>query len=122
MKSALEILMESPNVENRAEKKLKIKRIVLNGEALICTIRSLGYNRVSDIKKMDSEQVPLHMILAGVTDPDLKNKELNEKYGAATPAELVKKLFLPGEIDDLCREIEKLSGYRQNMVEEIKKK
>ena len=122
MKSALEILLESPNVENRAEKKLKIKRIVLNGEPLVCTIRSLGYARVADVKKMDSDQVPLHMILAGVTDPDFKNKELNEKYGAATPADLVKKLFLPGEIDDICREIEKLSGYRQNMVEEVKKK
>lgn len=122
MKSALEILLESPNVEKRAEKQLKIKRILVDGQPLVCTIRSLGYDRVADIKKMDSDAVPLHMILAGVTDPDFRNKELNEKYGAATPADLVKKLFLPGEIDDLCREIEKLSGYRQNMVEEVKKK
>ena len=62
------------------------------------------------------------ILLAGVVDPDFKNTALQEKYGAATPAELVEKLLLPGEIEDLAREIEKLSGYRTVTLEEIKKK
>ena len=44
----------------------------------------------------------LHIVLAGVKSPDLKNQELLDHYGAATPAELLKLLLLPGEIEDLC--------------------
>ncbi|UQT50758.1 hypothetical protein M5E87_21355 [Flavonifractor plautii] len=36
-------------------------------------------------------------------EPDLKAKELKEKYGGATPAETVKAMLLPGEIEDLSR-------------------
>ena len=64
----------------------------------------------------------VHIVLAGVKAPDFKDKALLSKYGAATPAELVKKLLLPGEITDMSREIEKLSGYRTSTIEEIKKK
>ncbi len=36
--------------------------------------------------------------------------------------EVLKKLFTPGEIDDIYLEISKLSGYTKNTLEEIKKK
>ena len=35
---------------------------------------------------------------------------------------LLKRLLLPGEIEDISREIEKLSGYRVVTLKEIKKK
>ena len=34
----------------------------------------------------------------------------------------LKKMLLPGEIEDISKAIEKLSGYRTNTIEEIKKK
>ncbi len=40
-----------------------------------------------------------------------KNTDLMKHFGAATPKDLVKKLLLSGEIDDLKAEIDKLSGY-----------
>lgn len=40
-----------------------------------------------------------------------KNKDLQKHFGAASPKELVKKLLVSGEMDDLQNEIEKLSGY-----------
>ena len=85
-------------------------------------MRSLSYNRAAEIRRMGGDDVKLHIVLAGVKSPDLKNQELLDHYGAATPAELLKLLLLPGEIEDLCIEIEKLSGYRTDTVEEIKKK
>ena len=64
----------------------------------------------------------VHIVLAGVISPDLKSEELKKKYNAVTPVELVKNMLLPGEIEDISREIEKLSGYRTTTIEEIKKK
>ncbi len=45
-----------------------------------------------------------------------------ERYNAATPAELVKKILRHGEIKNIASEIERLSGYTNNVVEIIKKK
>lgn len=105
------------------EKEVKIKRLSPKGqEPVIFSLRSLSYNRAAEIRRMGGDDVKLHIVLAGVKSPDLKNQELLDHYGAATPAELLKLLLLPGEIEDLCIEIEKLSGYRTDTVEEIKKK
>ena len=50
-----------------------------------------------------------------------KNKELMKHFGAVTPKELVKKLLLSGEMDDLKAEIDKLGGYdREEDEEEVK--
>ena len=105
------------------EKEVKIKRLSRNEEEpVIFSLRSLSYNRVCEIKRIGGDDVKLHIILAGVKSPDLKNQELLDHYGAATPLELLKILLLPGEIEDLSIEIEKLSGYRTDTVEEVKKK
>ncbi|WP_370781978.1 phage tail assembly chaperone [Eubacterium ventriosum] len=105
------------------EKEYKIKRLSKVYKAdVIFKLKGLSYNRVADIKNMNNEDVSVHIVLAGVKEPNLKNKELLEKYNAVTPAELVKKMLLPGEIEDISKAIEKLSGYRTNTIEEIKKK
>lgn len=114
---ALDILLGGEKIEKRQEKQVKVKRL-----GITFTVQSLGYNRVAEIRKLGDERIPLHILLAGVVDPDFKNAALQEKYSAATPAELVEKLLLPGEIEDLSRTVEKLSGYRSVTIEEIKKK
>ena len=43
-----------------------------------------------------------------------------ERYKAPTPAEAVKSLLLPGEIEDLSREIERLCGFRAWTIKEVK--
>lgn len=40
-----------------------------------------------------------------------KNADLQKKFGARTPSELVEKLMLSGEMDELSKAIEGLSGY-----------
>ena len=123
MADALDILLRA-EIPQPQEKDFKHKRLSkLCGEEVIFTLKELGFSRVAEIKKMhEGEEMEVHIVLAGVKAPDFKDKALLSKYGAATPAELVKKLLLPGEITDMSREIEKLSGYRTSSIEEIKKK
>lgn len=115
--TTLEALLNGDKFEKRQEKTIKIKRL-----GITFTLQSLSYNRVAEIRKLGDERVPLHIILAGTVDPDFKNSALQEKYSAATPADLIEKLLLPGEIEDVVREIEKLSGYRTITIEQVKKK
>ena len=118
----LDVLLknEPPKTEKR---EYKIKRL---SEAwntdVVLELKALGYNRVAEIKEMKDEEIPIHIILAGETTGAFKNKELMEKYGVPTPTELVKKVLSAGEIEEISKQIEVLSGYRTKTIEEIKKK
>lgn len=119
----LQLLLSREKVLPVQEKEVKIKRLSPKGqEPVIFSLRSLSYNRVAELKKTGGEDIRLHILLAGIKSPDLKSQELLDKYGAATPLELLKILLLPGEIEDLSLAVERLSGYRVNTIEEIKKK
>lgn len=128
MADVLDLLlkMEIPKPET---KELRVKRLSkLCGEPVVFKIRQLSYNRVAEIKESTQSDTSIDILLAGTMEPDFKDGSLKEKYSVPTPAELVKKMLLPGEIEDLCREIEMLSGYRvntlegQTLEEQVKKK
>lgn len=112
--------MEIPQPQT---KKFKLKRLSkLAGEEVVFTLQELGFSRVAEIRNMrEGEEMDVSIVLAGVAEPSLRDKALMEKYGAVTPMELIKKLLLPGEIADISREVEKLSGYRMSTLEEVKK-
>lgn len=113
---------EVPNVQKTLpEAKYKVKRLSeLCGEDVVFTLRALPYGRVAELKESESEDLGIHILLAGVAEPDLKDPRLGEKFGGVTPAETVKAMLLPGEIEDISRAVEKLCGYRVNTIEEVK--
>ena len=111
----------APNVQKELpEKRFEVKRLSqLLGEPVRFTLRALPYGRVQELQELERD-VPVHILLAGCADPDLKAPELMERFSAATPAEAVKCLLLPGEIEDLSREVERLCGYRRRTIDEVK--
>lgn len=115
--------MDVPEVPHKSVKLRRLSKLA--GGDVVFELRGLTYSRAAEISKQHPEDSNVHILLAGVVAPDMKSSELAEKYGAATPAELVKKMLLPGEVEDISRQIEKLSGYRTDTldeVEDIKKK
>lgn len=121
MSQMLDMLLQSEIIKNVQEKEIKVKRLSTKEKPFVLSLKGMTYNQVAELSKLQEES-NIHIVLTGVTDPDFKNQNLIDKYGVPTPAELLKKIFLPGEIEDIAREIEKLSGYRYNTVEELKKK
>lgn len=120
--NTLDLLLKGPTTE-MPESEYKVKRLsTLCGGPVVFKLKGLPYSRAIELTKSQKDDLNVHILLAGTVDPNLKDTELMEKYNAATPAELVKKMLLPGEIEDLSRMIEKLSGYRSVTIEEIKKK
>ena len=120
----LEMLLkpEIPNVMRQLpEKQIKVKRLSeLLGAEFTMTLRGLPYGKVEELRESGSQDMGVHILLAGVVEPNLKDQRLKEKFGGATPAETVKAIFLPGEIEDISRAIERLCGYRMTTIEEIK--
>lgn len=120
MDSVLDILLRT-DIPEPQTKRFKSKRLSrLCGEDVIFTLKELGFSRVAEIKNLHSDtDIEIHIVLAGMVEPNLKDKSLLGKYSAATPAELVKKMLRPGEITDISCEIEKLSGFRIVNLEHI---
>lgn len=114
--------MLRPEIAN-VEKELptaeyNIKRLSrLAGEPVTVRLQALTYGKAQELKDAGADQEVL-ILLAGC--PELKDPSLSSKFGGVTPAETVKAMLLPGEIADLSRAVERLSGYRQNTIAEVK--
>ena len=60
------------------------------------------------------------MIVAGQTiEPCFSNAELLKKAGCATAVDFIKKKLLPGEITELATQIIKVSGFDNDINEDI---
>lgn len=119
---ALLLRPELPNVQKELPRaRYRVQRLSeLVGQDVVFTLRGLPYGRVQSLRESGSEDVEIHILLAGCTEPDLKAPELRERFGGATPAETVKAMLLPGEIADLSRAVERLCGYRRLTIDEVK--
>lgn len=74
--------------------------------------------RKGDIKKINMYEMKVLTVIEGCSDV-FKNKDLMSHFGAPTPKELIRKLLLSGEIDELYNVINELSGY-EGEEDEIK--
>ena len=125
--STLDLLLNM-DIQAPREKDVKVKRLSeLCGQDVVFRMKQLSYNRLHEVitqHRLDNE-MSVFIVLAGTESPNWKDKALMDKYHAVTPAELVKKLLLPGEIEDLSNVVSDLCGYRYSTledVEEVKKK
>ena len=110
---------EVPNVQKELpEAEYKVKRLSkLVGVDVVLRLNGLPYGKVQDLREMEKD-AEVHILLAGCAD--LKEPGLAEKFGGATPAETVKAMLLPGEIAELSRAVERLSGFRMNTIDAVK--
>lgn len=114
------------------ETKVKIERLSEDlGVDVIFTCRAIAPDKMEEIQEnamrivngepdLDVTEMQIFTVIEGVKDPNLKDKELREKFNALTPKELVNKLLLPGEISRLYRIISDLSGFGDKAVTEVK--
>lgn len=75
-----------------------------------------------DLNRIRIYEMKTKTLLAGIVEPSLKDKDLQNHFGVNTPKQLVNKLFLVGEITNISDEISKLSGYdgQGKVNEEVK--
>lgn len=103
-------------------KQYEIKRLSeLFGEPAVLTLRGLPYNTVQSIRSMKDEERNLQIILAGCVEPNFRDANLSgPDTGCPTPLDAIKRRFTAGEIDDIAAAVERLCGYRQQTITEVK--
>ena len=89
------------------------------GKKVVFRLQGLPYGRVHELQKLN-EDLECHILLEGCVEPSFKDPGLMAKYHAATPLDVIQALLLPGEIEDLSRAVERLTGYRQVTIRELK--
>lgn len=121
--SVLSLLLEGalPDVRReRPRQRYEVKRLSRAlGRPAVFELQALPYGRVQDLQRL-TEDVGCHILLEGCVAPSFKDSTLLAKYQAATPLDVIQALLLPGEIEDLSRAVEKLTGYRQTTIKELK--
>lgn len=121
--SILSLLLEGvlPDVRReRPRKRYEVKRLSKAfGRPAVFTLQGLPYGRVHELQRL-SEDLSCHIVLEGCVEPNFKDPALMAKYQAATPLDVIQAMLLPGEIEDLSRAVERLTGYRQTTIKEIK--
>lgn len=125
MSKILDLLLrpDCPNVLSQLpEKQVEITTLSKRlGEPAVFTLRALPHGRIQTFQTLPEGEFPLHIVLNGCVDPNWKDPALlDAAAGIATPLDAIQSRLLAGEIADLAREIEKLSGFRQNTVKELK--
>lgn len=117
----IELLLE--RAPAMPEKQLEMKRLSKElGVPVMFRIRAVSYSHVVNdiLGKPDAEVM---LVLDGLVSPNIKDQRLLAKFGAPTPAELLRdaRFLRPGEVMRLAKEIERLSGFGDEVFEEITK-
>ena len=105
------------------------------GAPFVITVSALSPDKYEEVQDMavsingkdadiEISLLQILVVMEGVVDPNgkpmFKNKDLMHKFKASTPKELVRKLFLSGEIASIYGEIAELSGFGEGAVTEVK--
>ncbi|MCL2081638.1 MAG: hypothetical protein FWH04_00130 [Oscillospiraceae bacterium] len=68
---------------------------------------------------LDAEEYSLLLAVECTVYPDLEDRELQASYGASDPAELLRAMLLPGELEEYKRRIQEYYGFGPGYPEEI---
>ena len=118
MSKLVDMLMrpDTPNVQKdlpRGNYEL-VRLSELYGEPFVLQLKAVPYAKALELQQMEEYEV--QTVLVGDDSGIWKAAELQADKGAATPAELVKLLLLPGEIRSISVAVERLSGYRKPVL------
>ena len=126
MSSMMDLLLGSGSkITERQTEVVDVSRLSkLLGSRFTVTLRSLT---MAEFDALPKEDWGIHVILESATDPDFRSEELRRHFTPEgrktplTPVELVKTLFLPGEIVNMRNVVSDLSGFGDDSIEKIEK-
>lgn len=115
--------LEMPRLSEMLGEEFKVKCKAIDGERYADIQRSaIDLNNKGGLRNINLYEMQVLTVIDGVIEPSLKDERLLAYFGCVTPKELVKKLFLAGEIAELSNVITELSGYDKTEDEEEVKK
>ena len=109
----------------KEQAKMEVKRLSgVFGEPFIVTCTPISEKSIAYVSEMATsfEEQKIYTLLecCSVEGKRFRDKAFLEWTGALTETEVVKKLFLPGEVQKLYSKVSDLSGYGKDAIEELK--
>ena len=124
MSRILDLLLRAETVnvrKNMPRARYELPRLTeLYGEPFVLELQGVPYGRALELRDMADSEV--QTVLAGDAAGIWKSAELRKKLNAATPAELVTNLLLPGEIRAVAVAVEQLTGFRKPVLKPVEEK
>ena len=115
--------LEMPRLSEMLGEEFKVKCKAIDGERYADIQRSaIDLNKKGALRNINLYEMQVLTLIEGVVEPSMKDERLLGYFGVVTPKELVKKLFLAGEIAELSNVVTELSGYEKTEDEEEIKK
>lgn len=135
MTNALDLLLGNEELLTKPSKEFVVRRLSRGDMEFKLTLEAVTMNQFKHIQQMctdkrgtvDAIGVQVMLLTYGVREFNFKLAENKDKLqdtfsklGVANSEGLVQKVLLPGEISMIASEITELSGFGENMVEEVK--
>ena len=124
MKLDRKLVEEVPTKEVRAKhlskimgKDVSVKIKALSGETYIGLLAT-AINKKGNVDPAKTYKAQTLIVVEAMQEPPLKDKELQEHFGAASPIDLAKILFPGGELTSVFHEVADLSGFKDDEDDE----
>ena len=110
-----EMIRRSEQVKE-AKNKNKTKELYVESLDGTITITKPTINQVNDAMNMDasSGESDAYLVYECVTEPPLKNKQLQQAYGCQDPLDILDKIFEPGEVLNISKAALSFAGATGN--------
>ena len=107
-----EMIRRSEQVKE-AKSKNKTKELYVESLGGTITITKPTRNQVNDAMNMDaySGESDAYLVYECVTEPPLKNKQLQQAYGCQDPLDILDKIFEPGEVVNISKAALSFAGF-----------
>lgn len=92
-------------LSKRLGKDVSVKVKAINNRKFYSLVNGIGDSPDEDFN------AELLIALDGIVEPDFKDKEVREAFGARTPKELVEKVLIGMDLNNVVTKIGQLSGY-----------
>lgn len=90
-------------------------------ESCMVTKRAPGKSgkRGRTVRELDANKYIGELCAEAVVSPNLRKSDLQDSYGVKTPIELLQKMLLPGELNELVATVNELCGLTDDFEDEI---
>lgn len=124
------LALDAAKYKEKATSELEIKRLSdIIGEPFIVKVQEVSSERIQELQSMlfdkkgkydlnQARKVNALICCAGVVEPSLSDKNLQEHFGAASPKDLAEILFKGVDLPTVADEIARISNYIQSQEEE----
>ncbi|MCR4719697.1 MAG: hypothetical protein K5768_08735 [Firmicutes bacterium] len=102
-----------------SKKTRKTKELYVSSLDGTITITEPSREIILEASGMEDNKGDVYTVYQCVTEPNLKDRELQKEFECVEPMEIVEKVFSAGEITNIALKCIELAGYGQDSVKEL---